>query len=68
MFHSVEAKLERARDALAKDDDIDIVFKTKEKGRFYLNTSTEVGNNEGNAVISFFFSLASCAIIDIRVI
>lgn len=50
MFHSVEAKLERARDELANEGDVDIVFKTREKGRFYLNTSTELGNNEGNAV------------------
>ncbi|KAF9459123.1 surface antigen-domain-containing protein [Collybia nuda] len=49
MFHSVEAKLERARDELANEGDVDIVFKTREKGRFYLNTSTELGNNEGNA-------------------
>jgi outer membrane protein insertion porin family len=55
MFHSVEAKIERARDVLANEGDVDIVYKTREKGRFYLNTSTELGNGEGNAV-SFGYS------------
>lgn len=58
MFHSVEAKLERARDELANEGDVDIVFKTREKGRFYLNTSTELGNNEGNAVCYVCFCLS----------
>ncbi|KAF5380197.1 hypothetical protein D9615_006161 [Tricholomella constricta] len=49
IFHSVEAKIERARDELSQQGDVDIVFKAREKGRFYLNTSTELGNNEGNA-------------------
>ncbi|KAH7911170.1 surface antigen-domain-containing protein [Hygrophoropsis aurantiaca] len=49
IFQSIEAKLERARDLLAKDGDVDIVFKTREKGRFYLKTATELGNNEGTA-------------------
>ena len=50
IFQSVEAKIENSRDALARDGDVDIIFKTREKGRFFLNTSTEVGNGEGNAV------------------
>jgi len=49
-FKSVEARIEQAQDPLAKPDDVDLVFKVHEKGRFYLNTSTELGNNEGNAV------------------
>ncbi|KZT10437.1 uncharacterized protein LAESUDRAFT_644455 [Laetiporus sulphureus 93-53] len=49
IFQTVEAKLERSRDILAQPGDVDIVFKTREKGRFYLNTSTQVGNNEGGA-------------------
>ncbi|KAG5641971.1 hypothetical protein DXG03_003845 [Asterophora parasitica] len=49
IFNSVEVKLERARDELSQPGDVDIVFKAREKGRFYLNTSTELGNNEGNA-------------------
>ncbi|KAF8221118.1 hypothetical protein L208DRAFT_1455434 [Tricholoma matsutake] len=49
IFKSVDATIERARSALADTDDVDIVFKTREKGRYYLNTSTELGNNEGSA-------------------
>lgn len=53
IFQAVEAKLETSRDPLAQAGDVDIVFKTREKGRFYLNTSTQLGNNEGGAVCSF---------------
>ncbi|KAF9816961.1 hypothetical protein IEO21_03726 [Rhodonia placenta] len=49
IFQAVEAKLETSRDPLAQAGDVDIVFKTREKGRFYLNTSTQLGNNEGGA-------------------
>ncbi|KAI0077621.1 hypothetical protein K474DRAFT_1661556 [Panus rudis PR-1116 ss-1] len=49
IFESVVAKLERSRDVLAQPGDVDLVFKTREKGRFYLNTSTQVGNEEGGA-------------------
>ncbi|EGO03411.1 hypothetical protein SERLA73DRAFT_83345 [Serpula lacrymans var. lacrymans S7.3] len=49
LFQSVEAKIERSRDMLAKEGDVDIIFKTREKGRFFLKTSTELGNSEGNA-------------------
>lgn len=50
IFQSIGAKLEASRDVYASSGDVDVVFKTKEKGRFYLSTSTEVGNNEGGAV------------------
>ncbi|KAH9941297.1 surface antigen-domain-containing protein [Epithele typhae] len=49
LFSHVEAVIDRSRDALAHADDVDVVFLTKEKGRYYLNTSTQVGNNEGGA-------------------
>ncbi|KAK1226033.1 hypothetical protein PQX77_010992 [Marasmius sp. AFHP31] len=49
IFHAVEARLERAKDALSSPEAVDLVFKTREKGRFFLKTSTELGNNEGNA-------------------
>ncbi|GLB39335.1 putative surface antigen [Lyophyllum shimeji] len=49
IFQAVEAKVERAQHVLSQPGDVDIVFKTREKGRFFLNTSTELGNNEGNA-------------------
>ncbi|KAH9922450.1 surface antigen-domain-containing protein [Amylocystis lapponica] len=49
LFQSVDARLEASRDALARAGDVDVVFRAREKGRFYLNTSTQVGNNEGGA-------------------
>jgi outer membrane protein insertion porin family len=59
MFKSVDAKIERARDSLANPDDVDIIFNTREKGRYYLNTSTELGNNEGTAVCCFAYIFLS---------
>ena len=53
IFQHVSARLEASRDVYAKTGDVDVVFKAKEKGRLYLSTSTEVGNNEGGAVCLF---------------
>jgi len=50
IFHSVHARLEPSADATTKPGDVDIVFTTRERPRFFLKTSTEVGNSEGNAV------------------
>ena len=50
LFTQVEAVIDRSRDALAHPDDVDVVFLTREKGRYFLNTSAQVGNNEGGAV------------------
>ncbi|CAL1709271.1 unnamed protein product [Somion occarium] len=49
IFDNVVAKLERSRDIFARPNDVNLVFKAKEKGRFFLNTSTQVGNDEGGA-------------------
>ncbi|KAI0353404.1 hypothetical protein OH77DRAFT_628273 [Trametes cingulata] len=49
IFNQVEAVIDRSRDPLAHPEDVDVVFLTREKGRLYLNTSTQVGNNEGGA-------------------
>ncbi|KAG5725897.1 SAM50-like protein SpAC17C9.06 [Termitomyces sp. T112] len=49
VFHSIETLIEHPRDASLSTSDVDIVFKVREKGRFFLSTSTELGNNEGNA-------------------
>jgi outer membrane protein insertion porin family len=56
LFHAVDAKIQRSRDHLAKDGDVDIVFSVREKGRFYFKTATEFGNNEGSLVSIFFIS------------
>ena len=50
LFTNVEAVLDRSRDPMAHPDDVDVVFLTRERGRYFLNTSTQVGNNEGGAV------------------
>lgn len=50
LFHYVNATLEPTRDVTAPVHDVDLVFKTKEKGRLQLKTSTEFGNQEGSAV------------------
>jgi outer membrane protein insertion porin family len=50
IFSNVAVKVDQARDPSADSNDVDLVFTTRERGRFYLNSSTEVGNNEGNAV------------------
>lgn len=50
IFASVNAELERSRSPLAQPEDVDLIFKTKERPRMFLKTSTEIGNNEGGAV------------------
>ena len=50
LFTSVLAKVERSRDPLAQPNDVELLFKTREKPRMFLKTSTEIGNNEGGAV------------------
>jgi outer membrane protein insertion porin family len=54
IFSHVAVTVDQARDALASSSDVDLVFTTKERGRLYLNSSTELGNNEGTAVRIFF--------------
>ena len=49
-FHAVLPRLETSRDPLATDEDVDLVFQTRQKGRYFLKTSTEVGAQEGSVV------------------
>ncbi|KAI0341508.1 hypothetical protein BDW22DRAFT_1332695 [Trametopsis cervina] len=49
LFSSVVAKVERSREPLAQANDVDLIFKLREKSRMFLKTSTEIGNNEGGA-------------------
>jgi len=35
---------------MAGDEDVDVVFRTREKGRYFVKTATEMGNEEGTAV------------------
>ena len=50
LFKSVQARLEPSAEPAAKPGDVDVIFTTPERPRFFLKTSTEVGNSEGNAV------------------
>lgn len=50
IFDSVIARVERSTSPLSQHGDVDLIFKTREKPRFFLKTSTEFGNNEGGAV------------------
>ena len=50
IFASVSPTLERSRDELAEAQDVDIVIRCRERGRHFLKTATEIGNNEGTAV------------------
>ena len=52
IFTSVEAQIERARDPLSANRDVDVVFRTRERGRYTVTSSTELGNNEGSASAS----------------
>lgn len=50
VFKGIETYVDRPRDVLAEDGAVDLVFRTKEKGRWYVSSATELGNNEGSAV------------------
>jgi len=63
IFTSVEAHIDRPRDNLASPGDVDVVFKTRERGRWYVSSATEVGNNEGSAVCLSLFSSFSTFIL-----
>ncbi|KAI0252927.1 surface antigen-domain-containing protein [Lactifluus subvellereus] len=49
IFQTVHARLEPSVDPAARPGDVNVIFTTKERPRFFLKTSTEVGNSEGNA-------------------
>jgi outer membrane protein insertion porin family len=60
IFQTVHARLEPSVEPTAKLGDIDVIFTTRERPRFFLKTSTEVGNSEGNAVRTTHSSPARC--------
>jgi outer membrane protein insertion porin family len=49
-FASVEPRIEAAKSYLANEGDVELVFATKPKGRYFLKTATEIGDQEGNVV------------------
>lgn len=52
IFTTVEPTIEKTKDVLADFGDVDILLRAKQKGRFFLKTSTEVGDQEGSVVRS----------------
>lgn len=56
IFASLDAYIDRPKDPLSESPDaIDLVFRTKERGRWYVSSSTELGNSEGSAVRPFIY-------------
>ncbi|TDL19639.1 mitochondrial protein [Rickenella mellea] len=51
IFASALPTLTISRSPLARDGDIDLIFKTRERGKFFLKTATEFGDGEGNASV-----------------
>lgn len=66
IFDSVIARVERSTGPLSQLGDVDLVFKTREKPRFFLKTSTEFGNNEGGAVGISSHNLVSAVLSSFR--
>lgn len=50
LFNNIDATLQPSKIAHSVED-VDIVLSCQEKGRYFLKTSTDVGNGEGNATI-----------------
>lgn len=57
IFTSVKPTLERSWSPLAERDDIDIVFRCTERGKYVIRTATDVGNQEGSAVRMLHFGM-----------
>ncbi|KIY62787.1 mitochondrial protein [Cylindrobasidium torrendii FP15055 ss-10] len=51
-FKTLDVRLERARDPLASEYDMDLVVHAHEKGRIFFKTATELGNSEGGVNIT----------------
>jgi outer membrane protein insertion porin family len=62
LFQSVHARLEASADPSAKPGDVDVIFTTRERPRFFLKTSTEVGNSEGTAVRTHIIPVTCCGL------
>ncbi|KAG8896504.1 hypothetical protein FRB99_008858 [Tulasnella sp. 403] len=49
IFKSVETTLDRSWSPFAEPNDLDVVFRCKERGKYFLRTATDIGNQEGSA-------------------
>ncbi|THH09565.1 hypothetical protein EW145_g1916 [Phellinidium pouzarii] len=51
IFSVVNPRIETSRDALSRPGDVDLVLSARQKGRYFLKTSTELGDQEGSVSI-----------------
>ena len=51
IYASVMPGIESAQDLLARPNEVDLVLYTRPKGRYFLRTSSEVGNQEGSVQV-----------------
>ncbi|EGU11144.1 DEAD/DEAH box helicase domain protein [Rhodotorula toruloides ATCC 204091] len=49
IYRGIEASLERSDSVLSEKEDVDIVLRVREAPKYFLRTSTDVGDGEGNA-------------------
>ncbi|KAG8995249.1 hypothetical protein FRB94_009324 [Tulasnella sp. JGI-2019a] len=49
VFKSVHTTIERSGFPFADDNDVEVVYRCKERGKWFLKTSTDIGNQEGSA-------------------
>lgn len=50
IFSVVQPRIELSKNLLSKYGEVDIIFRTQEKKKWFLRTSTELGENGGSAV------------------
>jgi hypothetical protein len=53
LFKQVIPELQTPKDVMASVEDVDVVFKVEERGRFSLKSATEVGDGDATAVGHF---------------
>jgi hypothetical protein len=53
LFKQVIPELQTPKDVMAGVEDVDVVFKVEERGRFSLKSATEVGDGDATAVGHF---------------
>lgn len=51
IYANIVPSIERAHDILASPDEVDLVLYTRPKGRYFLKTSSEIGNQEGSVAV-----------------
>ena len=51
MYASVVPGIERAQDILASPNEVDLVLYTRPRGRYFLKTASELGNQEGSVSV-----------------